>query len=60
MDDENEIDSASLSEEVCKLLDLEVTAHGNVDHDAIGDEYERSGGKVSLVSLLISQMNEKN
>lgn len=57
VDDEHLIDSATLASAVTEFLELEVSAHGNVDHDAIGDAYERAGGKVSLVSLLINQMN---
>lgn len=37
-------------------LGLEPTAWGLVDHEAIGDEWERTAGAVSIVELLIGQL----
>ena len=37
-------------------LGVEPTAWGMVDHEPIGDEWERTGGAVSIVDLLLGQL----
>ncbi len=45
-----------LAAHVNETLGIEVDAQGYVNHDDIGNSYEHSEGKVSLVTLLIEQM----
>lgn len=41
---------------VVGVLGIEPDACGLADHDAIGDEWERTGGAVSIVDRLIAQL----
>lgn len=58
----------SLSEEPCSLddlkahilytLEIEPDAIGLVDHESIGNDFERNAGKTSIIQLLITQMKD--
>ncbi len=47
--------AASCSEELGRAPDV----FGLVDHDRIGDEWERSGGRTSIVASLLTQLGER-
>ncbi len=52
----DEIEPARLTSVVTAALALAPDRSGLVDHEAIGDAWERAGGKVSIVALLIDQL----
>jgi hypothetical protein len=52
----DEIEPARLASVVTTALTLAPDRTGLVDHKAIGDEWERTNGKVSIVALLIDQL----
>jgi hypothetical protein len=52
----DEIEPARLAGLVTTALTLAPDRTGLVDHQAIGDEWERSNGKISIVALLIDQL----
>lgn len=52
----DEIEPAPLRSAVLDALGLEPDACGLVDHVAIGDEWERTGGAVSIVAALLAQL----
>ncbi len=51
-----EIEPARLAALVTTALTLAPDRSGLVDHQAIGDEWERTNGKVSIVALLIAEL----
>lgn len=53
----DEIEPARLASVVTTALALAPDRTGLVDHQAIGDEWERANGKVSIVALLIDQLS---
>jgi hypothetical protein len=53
----DEIEPARLASVVTAALALAPDRTGLVDHQAIGDEWERANGKVSIVALLIDQLS---
>jgi hypothetical protein len=53
----DEIEPARLASLVTAALALAPDRTGLVDHQAIGDEWERANGKVSIVALLIDQLS---
>jgi hypothetical protein len=53
---DEEIEPAPLSAVVTAVLGLAPDACGVVDHQAIGDEWERTGGKVSIIDALLAQL----
>ncbi len=53
----DEIEPARLANVVTTALALAPDRSGLVDHQAIGDEWERANGKVSIVALLIDQLS---
>ncbi len=53
----DEIEPARLASVVTAALTLGPDRTGLVDHQAIGDEWERANGKVSIVALLIDQLS---
>ncbi|MFN8015944.1 MAG: hypothetical protein U0R17_04990 [Acidimicrobiia bacterium] len=55
--DEDEVDINELKQYINEKINLEVDAIGNVNHDEIGDAYEHTGGQVSIVKLLLEQIN---
>ena len=52
----DETEPAQLASLVTTALALAPDATGLVDHQAIGDAWERANGKVSIVGLLIDQL----
>ena len=52
----DEVEPAVLSGAATAALGLAPDAAGLVDHAAIGDEWERTGGKVSIVERLLAQL----
>ena len=52
----DEIEPARLAALATAALALAPDRTGLVDHEAIGDAWERAGGKVSIVALLIAQL----
>ncbi len=52
----DELEPATLGERVRAVLTRAPDACGLVDHDAIGDEWERTNGAVSIVDLLAGQL----
>lgn len=53
---EDEVEPAPLRAAVVEALGIEPDGWGMVDHDAIGDEWERSGGRVSIVEALLRDL----
>ena len=52
----DEIEPAALLARARALLPIESTASGLVDHVRIGKAWERSGGKASIVEMLIEEL----
>lgn len=52
----DEVEPAPLRAAVVEALGIEPDASGLVDHARIGDEWERSGGRVSIVHGLLDQL----
>jgi hypothetical protein len=52
----DEVEPAVLAGAAADALGLPPEAAGLVDHQAIGDEWERTGGRVSIVDLLLKQL----
>ena len=52
----DDIEPAVLATDATRVLGRAPDASGLVDHDAIGDAWERSNGKVSIVALLLEQL----
>ena len=53
---DDETEPALLRAAVVEALGLEPDAVGLVDHGAIGDDWERTGGRVSVVEALFRQL----
>lgn len=51
-----EVEPAPLTAAVTESLGIPPDAAGLVDHDAIGDTWERTGGKVSIIEALLQQL----
>ncbi len=52
----DEIEPPALAAAATALLGRAPDHAGLVDHEAIGDEWERNGGKASIVALLVAQL----
>jgi hypothetical protein len=52
----DEVEPATLAAAVADALGIPPDAAGLVDHTAIGDEWERTGGRVSIVDALLKQL----
>jgi hypothetical protein len=52
----DEIEPARLASLATTALALAPDRSGLVDHEAIGDAWERANGKVSIIALLIAQL----
>lgn len=53
----DDIEPAGLASAAAKALGRPPDRQGLVDHDRIGDAWERSGGKTSIVALLLEQLS---
>jgi hypothetical protein len=53
----DDIEPARLAALAAAALGRPPDRHGLVDHDAIGDAWERADGKVSIVALLLEQLS---
>jgi hypothetical protein len=52
----DEIEPAPLAAACTAALGLPPDAFGIVDHDVVGDQWERSGGQTSIVQALLAQL----
>lgn len=52
----DEIEPATLAAAAGEVIGRAPDASGLVDHDAIGDAWEKAGGAVSIVGLLVEQL----
>jgi hypothetical protein len=52
----DEVEPATLAASCTEALGLPPDGAGVVDHDRIGDEWERTGGAVSIVEKLLDQL----
>ncbi len=52
----DEVEPATLAAACTGDLGLTPDAAGLVDHDRVGDEWERTGGRVSIVDALLAQL----
>jgi hypothetical protein len=55
----DEIEPARLAALATSLLDRPPDRSGLVDHQAIGDAWERAHGKVSIIALLVDQLTTR-
>jgi hypothetical protein len=55
---DDEIEPAPLASAAEAALGIEPDRSGLVDHDAIGDEWERSRGSMSIVDALLAQLSD--
>ena len=53
----DEVEPATLASAATEALGRPPDAAGLVDHQHIGDEWERSGGRTSIVDALMSQLS---
>ena len=53
---DDEVEPAPLAAALADALGIEPDAHGLVDHERVGDEWEQSRGTVSIVDALLSQL----
>jgi hypothetical protein len=52
----DEVEPAPLAATCTASLGLPPDAFGVVDHDAVGDQWEQSGGRTSIVQALLAQL----
>lgn len=52
-----EVEPATLAAAATESLGLAPDAAGLADHRSIGDEWERTGGKVSIIAALLQQLS---
>jgi hypothetical protein len=52
----DELEPAPLAVAVTAVLGIAPDAYGVVDHERVGDEWERSGGRTSIVQGLLAQL----
>jgi hypothetical protein len=52
----DEMEPAAVVQRARDVLHREPDLSGLVDHDAVGDEWERTGGAISVVDLLIREL----
>ena len=51
-----EVEPATLAAAVAEAIGIAPDAVGLVDHEAIGDDWERTGGRISIVAALLDQL----
>jgi len=56
----DEVEPAPLAAALAEVLGIVPDATGLVDHDRIADEWERSGGTVSISQALLTQLDTPN
>ena len=54
---DDEVEPATLAAATSEALGITPDACGVVDHERVGDDWERSGGKTSIVSALFEQLS---
>ena len=54
----DEVEPAPLAAACAEALGVAPDASGLVDHESIGDEWERSGGKTSIIDSLLNQLRQ--
>ena len=54
---DDEIEPAPLAAAVAEALGIEPDASGLVDHGAIGDQWERSRGQLSIIDALLTELS---
>ncbi len=52
----DEVEPATLSASCTEELGIAPDAFGLVDHDRVGNEWERTGGKTSILAALLAQL----
>lgn len=52
----DDVEPATLTQAAVAVLGIAADASGLVDHGRIGDDWERSGGRVSIVDLLLEEL----
>jgi hypothetical protein len=52
----DEVEPAPLAAACTEALGIPPDASGLVDHESIGDEWERSGGTTSIITALLTQL----
>lgn len=55
----DEVEPATLASAALAALDVAPDASGLADHERIGDEWERSGGRTSIVGALLEQLTSE-
>jgi hypothetical protein len=53
---DDELEPVTVVERAAAMVPIAPELHGMVDHDAVGDEWERNDGAVSIVALLRRQL----
>jgi hypothetical protein len=54
--DETDLTPDDIASYVSDMIGIEPDYRGYVDHASIGDEFERKGGKVSIIELVVAQI----
>jgi hypothetical protein len=54
----DELEPAPLAAACTAVLGVAPDAYGVVDHDRVGDDWERSGGRTSIVAGLLAQLGQ--
>jgi hypothetical protein len=54
---EDEVEPATLAAALTEALGLAPDAAGLVDHEQVGDDWERSEGRISIVASLLDQLS---
>lgn len=53
---EGETEPATLAATAAGALGIPADASGLVDHERVGDDWERSGGRISIIAALLDQL----
>lgn len=57
---DDEVEPPALRVAAVAALGIEPDGWGLVDHDRIGDEWERTGGRASIVAALLDQLHRRS